>query len=65
MLTQSYIPRNQHSQISDSALSSLGGANCLVSRDLIHGSIGGLCGGGGVGGLDCLSSFSLSTNLFV
>lgn len=43
--------------------SSLGGANCLQSLDLVQGSIGGLCGGWGAGGFDCLSSFSLSINL--
>lgn len=56
--------KNHKTQLSESTLfSSLGGAYCLVSRDLVHGSRGALCGGGGIAGLACLSSFSLSINL--
>lgn len=35
----------------------------MLSRDLVQGSKGALGGGCGVGGFDCLSSFSLPTNL--
>lgn len=46
-----------------SSVSSLGGAQCLVRRDLVQGSSAGRGGGWGVGGFDSLSSFSLSINL--
>lgn len=45
-------------------LSSLGGANCLLRGERVQGSRGALCGAWGVGGFDCLSSFSLSINPF-
>lgn len=57
---QDYINTDE----SESDFSCFGGANCLVSRDRVHGSMGALCGGWGVGGFDCLSSFSRSMNLF-
>jgi hypothetical protein len=36
---------NMSIHISDSDLSSLGGANCLLSLDLVQGSRGAFCGG--------------------
>lgn len=44
-------------------LASIGGANCSQSLAFVHGSNGAFWGGWEVGGLDCLGSFSSSTNL--
>lgn len=56
--------RVMHHKLVSELFSSLGGAICLQSLDLVHGSKDGLCGGCGAAGFDCLSSFSRSMNLF-
>lgn len=61
---KSCASRLKHQEFGSQLFSSLGGANCLQSLEFAHGSKDGLCRGCGAGGLDCLSSFSLSINPF-